>query len=296
MGSSWRWTVRRGRASRARRGVWRPGWGCATSTPGAMFRAMTWWMLEHGVDVEDAAAVAAARRPAGAGLRHRPAGTRRSPSTAPTSPSRSAAQQVTGAVSAVSAVPEVRERLLRVQRDDHRRRGIVVEGRDIGTVVAPGRRRQGLPDRRPGGPGRPPRRRAVRRRRRRHPGRPGPPRQDRLGPGGLAAGDGRRRAPRRHHAVHPRRGRRPGRRAGREGAGLTGPIRLRTGRSGVLEAARLSPDPGWVRRTAADPRNNPVAPLVDARALHGRRSRGTIPGVSPAGVHDVRDRSRRKNA
>ena len=26
---------------------------------GAMYRAMTWWMLEHGVPVEDAAAVAA---------------------------------------------------------------------------------------------------------------------------------------------------------------------------------------------------------------------------------------------
>ena len=26
---------------------------------GAMFRAMTWWMLEHGIDVDDPAAVAA---------------------------------------------------------------------------------------------------------------------------------------------------------------------------------------------------------------------------------------------
>ena len=46
-------------------------------------------------------------------------------------------QAVTSAVSAVSAVPAVRERLLREQRDVIGEGGIVVEGRDIGTVVAP---------------------------------------------------------------------------------------------------------------------------------------------------------------
>ncbi len=40
-------------------------------------------------------------------------------------------------MSAVSAVPEVRARLLREQRDVIGDGGIVVEGRDIGTVVAP---------------------------------------------------------------------------------------------------------------------------------------------------------------
>jgi CMP/dCMP kinase len=49
---------------------------------------------------------------------------------------------VTGAVSPVSAVPEVRARLLQLQRDAIAEavrddRGIVVEGRDIGSVVAP---------------------------------------------------------------------------------------------------------------------------------------------------------------
>jgi cytidylate kinase len=45
---------------------------------------------------------------------------------------------VTAAVSAVSAVPEIRARLLRDQRQIIGDGGIVVEGRDIGTVVAPG--------------------------------------------------------------------------------------------------------------------------------------------------------------
>jgi cytidylate kinase len=46
---------------------------------------------------------------------------------------------VTAAVSAVSAVPEVRARLVALQRDrvESAPGGIVVEGRDIGTVVLP---------------------------------------------------------------------------------------------------------------------------------------------------------------
>jgi cytidylate kinase len=45
--------------------------------------------------------------------------------------------EVTGAVSAVAAVPAVRERLVALQREIIGAGGIVVEGRDIGTVVAP---------------------------------------------------------------------------------------------------------------------------------------------------------------
>lgn len=103
---------------------------------GAMYRAMTWWMLQRGVDVDDAAAVAAhAEEPvlvSGTDPEH------------PTisvdgvdvgGPIRSA--EVTAAVSAVSAVPEVRARLVREQREIIGDGGIVVEGRDIGTTVAP---------------------------------------------------------------------------------------------------------------------------------------------------------------
>uniref|UniRef100_UPI001C5DCE7C (d)CMP kinase n=1 Tax=Nonomuraea rhizosphaerae TaxID=2665663 RepID=UPI001C5DCE7C len=46
--------------------------------------------------------------------------------------------QVTAAVSAVAAVPEVRARLVALQREIIGAGDIVVEGRDIGTVVAPG--------------------------------------------------------------------------------------------------------------------------------------------------------------
>jgi len=103
---------------------------------GAMFRAMTWWMLERGVDVDDQGAVA--------DLVDAPLLVSGTDPESPTitvdgtdvaGPIRS--QEVTAAVSAVSAVPEVRSRLLREQRDIIGDGDIVVEGRDIGTVVVP---------------------------------------------------------------------------------------------------------------------------------------------------------------
>jgi cytidylate kinase len=103
---------------------------------GAMFRAMTWWMLRHGIDVHDAAAVAAkADAPLLVSGTDPLAPTITVDGTDVAGPIRST--EVTAAVSAVSAVPEVRERLLREQRDIIGDGGIVVEGRDIGTVVVP---------------------------------------------------------------------------------------------------------------------------------------------------------------
>jgi CMP/dCMP kinase len=103
---------------------------------GAMFRAMTWWMLERGVDVEDAEAVAArADAPVLVSGTDPEAPTITVDGTDVARAIRSL--EVTAAVSAVSAVPEVRARLLREQRDIIGDGDIVVEGRDIGTVVAP---------------------------------------------------------------------------------------------------------------------------------------------------------------
>ena len=83
---------------------------------GAMFRAMTWWMLENGIDVHDAEAVAAkADAPLLVSGTDPQGPTITVDGTDVAGPIRSA--EVTSAVSAVSAVPEVRERLLREQRD-----------------------------------------------------------------------------------------------------------------------------------------------------------------------------------
>jgi CMP/dCMP kinase len=103
---------------------------------GAMYRGITWWMLEHDVPVDDPTAVAAR-----SGEPHVVSG------TDPLAPTITVdgvdvseairSPEVTGAVSAVSAVPEVRARLLTMQRDTIDGGHIVVEGRDIGAVVAP---------------------------------------------------------------------------------------------------------------------------------------------------------------
>jgi cytidylate kinase len=101
-----------------------------------MFRAMTWWMLQNGVAVEDAAAVAAhAHDPVLVSGTDPEAPTITVDGTDVAGPIRS--PEVTAAVSAVSAVPEVRLRLLQDQRTIIGAGGIVVEGRDIGTVVVP---------------------------------------------------------------------------------------------------------------------------------------------------------------
>jgi cytidylate kinase len=103
---------------------------------GAMFRAMTWWLLREGVDVRDVEAVAAvAGRP------------RIDSGTDPLAPTITVdgtdvsveirGEDVTAAVSPVSAVPTVRALLLDLQREVIGDGGIVVEGRDIGSVVWP---------------------------------------------------------------------------------------------------------------------------------------------------------------
>ncbi|MCX9193170.1 (d)CMP kinase [Carbonactinospora thermoautotrophica] len=103
---------------------------------GAMYRAMTWWMLRHGVDVTDAGQIAAA-----CGKPNLESGTDPDqPKITVDGEDVSApirTREVTNAVSAVSAVPEVRARLVAMQREIIGSGGIVVEGRDIGTVVAP---------------------------------------------------------------------------------------------------------------------------------------------------------------
>jgi cytidylate kinase len=103
---------------------------------GAMYRAMTWQMLLDGVDVDDPDAVAAHAPTAEIGIGTNP--DRPTITLGGVDVAREIrSDETTAAVSAVSAVPRVRELLRGRQRDIIGRGGIVVEGRDIGTVVAP---------------------------------------------------------------------------------------------------------------------------------------------------------------
>jgi cytidylate kinase len=107
---------------------------------GAMYRAVTWAVLRAGVDPHDADTVAKVTVEATLTIGTDPGdphiavdgenvdGPIRGP-------------EVTGAVSTVAAVPAVRQHLVARQREiiaaARAAAGIVVEGRDIGTVVAP---------------------------------------------------------------------------------------------------------------------------------------------------------------
>ncbi|MEV4834265.1 (d)CMP kinase [Nonomuraea sp. NPDC049486] len=121
--------------SSASRGVAR-ALGLRYLDTGAQYRAMTWWILRQGVDLADSATIAAR-----CGEPEIVSG------TDPDSPAIHVGavdvagpireDEVTSAVSAVAAVPEVRARLVALQREIIGAGDIVVEGRDIGTVVAP---------------------------------------------------------------------------------------------------------------------------------------------------------------
>jgi cytidylate kinase len=105
-----------------------------------MYRALTWWLVSQDVDTDDRAAVAALAR-VGAPvikLSDDPA----SPWTQVDGQDVSAEirlREISTRVSAVASVPEVRAHLISRQRDIIAAAdpGIVAEGRDIGTVVAP---------------------------------------------------------------------------------------------------------------------------------------------------------------
>jgi cytidylate kinase len=109
---------------------------------GAMYRALTWWLQEQRVDLADTGAVLA-----------RIAEPRIEVGTDPRQPwvtvdGRDVAgpirtRRVSNSVSSVAAIPQVRAELIAMQREiiaaaAATGAGIVAEGRDIGTVVAPG--------------------------------------------------------------------------------------------------------------------------------------------------------------
>ncbi|QEV17328.1 (d)CMP kinase [Streptomyces alboniger] len=105
---------------------------------GAQYRAITWWMVHNGIDLTDPSAIAAvAGKPEIVSGTDPAAPTITVDGTDVAGPIRTT--DVTSKVSAVSAVPEVRTRITELQRAIARsaEKGIVVEGRDIGTTVLP---------------------------------------------------------------------------------------------------------------------------------------------------------------
>jgi CMP/dCMP kinase len=109
---------------------------------GAMYRAVAWLALQEGVDVDDGPALAQLARHAGIVISHPQIDDGRQYTVTVhgrdvTWDIRSA--DVTRVVSPVSAHPEVRAILIAQQREMARQHeGIVMVGRDIGSVVLPG--------------------------------------------------------------------------------------------------------------------------------------------------------------
>ncbi len=123
-----------GKSSVARRVAERLGWTCVNT--GNMYRAITWAILNRGIDASDAPAVAmlAASLPlefetteSGTSIRI----------DGHVASAELTSDAVNRAVSLVAAVPAVRERLVSGQRALASRGPLVMEGRDIGSVVFP---------------------------------------------------------------------------------------------------------------------------------------------------------------
>lgn len=103
---------------------------------GALYRTVALYLLEHGVDPADTAAVEAELPQIEVGLKHTPEGQRmylcgRDVTGEIRTP------EVSMATSACSAIPAVRAFLLKLQRDLAERNNVFMDGRDIGTVVLP---------------------------------------------------------------------------------------------------------------------------------------------------------------
>jgi CMP/dCMP kinase len=107
---------------------------------GAMYRAVTWWLLEHTVDLADLESVVKLGIAVRIDVSTDPAEQHvHVDGTDVTAEIRS--RRVSNEVSLVAAIPQIRNHLIAMQQaiiaQAAESGGIVAEGRDIGTVVAP---------------------------------------------------------------------------------------------------------------------------------------------------------------
>lgn len=107
---------------------------------GAMYRAVTWVALQHGIDISDAAAVGALADSLSIDV-HLGKGAAIEPTGVTVDgvdvTSRLREPEVEANVSLVSRVAAVRQALVRIQRSIARSGRVVMAGRDIGSIVLP---------------------------------------------------------------------------------------------------------------------------------------------------------------
>lgn len=128
-----------GKSTMARRLAARTGYRYIDS--GAMYRAVTLYALEHGlISAEgepDSAAIIAALPDIHIDFAVQPDGTQHTMLNGTDVEAEIRRLRVSNAVSPVSAIAEVRHALVAMQQALGKERGIVMDGRDIGTVVFP---------------------------------------------------------------------------------------------------------------------------------------------------------------
>ena len=103
---------------------------------GALYRTIGLFMTENNIDTHDAAAVAARLGDIQLELTYQN-GTQTVLLNGTDVGEKIRTPQISMAASAVSAIPAVREFLLGIQKDMVKKGGVVMDGRDIGTVIMP---------------------------------------------------------------------------------------------------------------------------------------------------------------
>ena len=104
---------------------------------GAMYRAVTLYFLNNGVQVTDAMAVEQALQNLSIAFAIRPDGSSETLLNGHSVEDQIRDMRVSEKVSQVSALPAVRRAMVAKQQEMGKQRGIVMDGRDIGTVVFP---------------------------------------------------------------------------------------------------------------------------------------------------------------
>jgi len=102
---------------------------------GAMYRGFTWWVLENGIDPADNVAVLSLLEATVFECGEKNGAGTLAVAGYPLGDEQLSAEAVNRNVSAVATIPAVRERLVAEQRRYGKEAGVVMEGRDIGTVV-----------------------------------------------------------------------------------------------------------------------------------------------------------------
>ena len=103
---------------------------------GAMYRAVALYLLESGIDVNDRSAVAEKCKGAGVDIKYED-GVQNVYLNGTNVTGRLREEAVGNTASVTSVVPEVRAQIFALQRGLAERGGVIMDGRDIGTVVMP---------------------------------------------------------------------------------------------------------------------------------------------------------------